>query len=52
MINEFDQQIEWKEDSIEEFSIKKSYGFVEPALLAVITGLIGEISLLYIISHI
>ena len=49
---EFDNGIIWEDDSVEEFKAKKNLGFVEPAMLAVITGLIGELSLLYITMHI
>lgn len=51
-MNEFEDQMEWKDDSIEDFCICQNYGFIEPAMLAVITGLIGEISLFAIAMHI
>ena len=45
--DEFENQISWYDESEVE-----NYGFIEPALLAIITGLIGEISLLFIAMHI
>lgn len=51
--DEFEEQMSWYENSTEKFEIEtESYGFIEPALLAVITGLVGEISLLFIALHI
>lgn len=51
--DEFENQISWYDESTEQFETEvENYGFIEPALLAIITGLIGEISLLFITMHI
>ena len=51
--DEFENQISWYDESTEQFETEvENYGFIEPALLATITGLIGEISLLFIAMHI
>lgn len=50
-MNEFNSQIRFEDDSIEEFKVKISNGFIGPALLGTITALMGGLVLTIILLH-
>lgn len=50
-MSEFDDQIKFEDDSIEEFKIQSRDGFIGPALLSLLTGSIGSLVISIILMH-